>query len=97
MQRKLYFLLLIYMQVKRHLQCKLRTEMRDHAADIMFFGTKMKTSFTPFAVAIFIALPLHEKLVQGHIACSEYTKIPVHWHYPFITLQCAVQPTAIAS
>jgi hypothetical protein len=47
---------------------QLRTKMRNHSADMMFFGSEMKTSFTAFAITIFAALPLFKKFVQGHLS-----------------------------
>src|SRR4051812_30005267 len=60
--------------------------MGDHAADIIIPVAKMKASFAAFAVAFFVALPLHEELTQGYVAGGKNTEVAVQRHYPLLLL-----------
>ena len=62
-KRKLYFFFSVYRRVLPVCDCELRAKMRDHAADIMFLRTEMKALSRPFAITVFVALPLHEQFM----------------------------------
>ena len=66
---------------------ELWSQVRDHAADMVFAAAKMETPLPGFTVSFLGTLPLHEEFAQRHISGSKYAEIPVHRHDPFIRLQ----------
>jgi len=54
---------------------------------MMLFGSEVETSFPAFAVAGFIALPLHEQFMKRHIAAGKNAEVAVERHHPFICKQ----------
>src|SRR4029077_19358013 len=84
-----YFVLFTEFISKGYTTCnsQLGTKMADHSADVMLSRAKMKTSFTPFTIAIFITLPLHKEFVQWHISAGKNAQVTMQRHHPFIMFQ----------
>src|ERR1043165_9753078 len=66
---------------------ELRAEVTDHAADVIFIGAEVEAALAAFRVAFLAALPLHEELVERHLAGSEHTEVAVHGHDVLVAVE----------